>query len=359
MTTPAPAKGLYQQEGKLTWWLRFSRGGKQIRVSLGTRDFGEAVAKAAEIRAGQGPKEIKAKVWETAIAAYTKEKVAKGDFRAGTAGKAASAIKVFARETGAATPDVVTLPMLQSYYETRAKNSEAGARSTIATIQGFLAWGGCLPGRVVYGKAKPEARNVVLTPETINDWIREAKTDRLRFVLYCAGHAGMRAGEIRHSLRSWFDLDRRVISIPAKENEWQTKNSDGREIPISAPFAEFLGSFLAGKDGLLLVGRKGKPWDFRLPLDRHAIAMGRPEVFPHAFRHSWITALCNSGNHTIMQVSSWSGDRIETIEKNYWHKRTETGALDATMAGVKRDEETARQLAQILAAAQVLHSSTY
>jgi integrase len=171
----------------------------------------------------------------------------------------------------------------------------------------------------------------------------------------------MRAGEIRHSCRSWFDLDRRVISIPATAEGWQTKNSDGREIPISAPFAEFLAGFLEEREGLLLVGKKGKPWDFRLPWDRHAAAMGRPEVFPHAFRHSWITALCNSGNHTIMQVSAWSGDRIETIEKNYWHKRTEGGALDATMAGIKKDEETAKQLAAILAAAQgqQLHSSSY
>lgn len=62
-----------------------------------------------------------------------------------------------------------------------------------------------------------------------------------------------------------------------------------------------------------------------------------------------------------MQVSAWSGDRIETIEKNYWHKRTEGGALDATMAGIKKDEETAKQLAAILAAAQgqQLHSSSY
>lgn len=366
MTTPAPAQGIYQQAGKKTWWLRFSRGGKQIRVSLGTRDFAEAVAKAAEIRAGQGPKEIKAKIWETAVAAYCKEKVSRGDFRSGTALRVASAINVFARETGAATPEAVTLAKLQGYYEARAKNSEAGARSTIAAVQGFLSWGNCLPGRVEVSRArKPEARNVVVTPEAINSWIEGAKNDRLRFVLFCAGHAGMRGGEIRNSHRPWFDLARRVIMIPAIEGTWRPKNSTAREIPISAPFASFLSEFLEGKEGLLLVGKQKKPWDFRAPWERHAKAMGREDVFPHAFRHSWITALCNSGNHSIMEVSAWSGDRIETIEANYWHKRAESGALDATMAGVRRSEEEAesrRQLEELLEVAragQQLHPSAY
>ena len=32
-------------------------------------------------------------------------------------------------------------------------------------------------------------------------------------------------------------------------------------------------------------------------------------------RHSWITHLCNCGNHTLQDVVAWSGDTIQTIEK--------------------------------------------
>jgi hypothetical protein len=50
-------KGIYQQAGKQTYWLRWTpvAGGAQIRQSLGTRDLGEAITKAAVIRRTDAP----------------------------------------------------------------------------------------------------------------------------------------------------------------------------------------------------------------------------------------------------------------------------------------------------------------
>lgn len=93
--------------------------------------------------------------------------------------------------------------------------------------------------------------------------------------------------------------------------------------------------------------------------------MGRPEVYPHSFRHSWITALCNSGNHTITEVAAWSGDRLETIEENYWKKTAAKGALDATLSGLRKSTEEAKaranlaELLEVTRAGIPLHPSSY
>jgi integrase len=369
MATLPETKGIYQQ--KLTYWFRYSSGGVQHRVSLGTRDLAEAIGKAAEIRAGKGTSKEGQKIWAKAVEKYLEEKLADNSFRPDTATKVRSCLTVFARESGLRSPSQTTLAVLQAYYDKRRKTSEAGARSTLAQIQAFLAHLRCLPGRVDVARgSKPERREVVLGIEAINEMLEAATDPRLRFVLFCGGHAGMRAGEIKRAQASWFDLRRKVISIPARASleikgkavAWQPKDSEAREIPISAPFLSFLEGYLVGKEGRILVGRQGSLYDFRLPFSKLATACGHPELFPHALRHSWISELCNSGNHSIQEVAFWSGDCIATIEANYWHKRVQGGALDKTVAGVRASEETARQLAEILAAAQggqVLHSSTY
>jgi integrase len=208
--------------------------------------------------------------------------------------------------------------------------------------------------------SKPNARQVVVSLEDANKMIEACQRVDLLFVLFCGFHAGMRAGEIRHSRVAWFDLARGVIAIPAEENQtlpnkrrhgWKTKDGDAREIPISRPFMAFLSGFLASKRGHCLPSKKAKDglWDFRLPFAKFMQEQGRGDVFPHAMRHSWITELTNSGNHTMQEIAAWSGDRLETIEANYWKRKTEAGALDDTLAGIKRPREDREALRAIAA----------
>lgn len=344
-------KGIYLR--KQVYWFRFSLAGSQHRVNLKTRDAAEAIKMAREIRK-KGPQEkrISGKVWGSVIAGYISEKEKAGEFRAGTARKAHSALKVFGERCGAASPDSVTLTQLQKYYDTRRKNSEAGARSTMAVIQAFLSHVGHLPGRVKFAAgSKINSRQVIVDLAMANDWIENCHRDELKFVLFCGFHAGMRAGEIKHSRVGWFDLRRGLIAIPAEErqtlpngkkNLWKTKDGDAREIPLSAEFRTFLGGFMQTRTGHVLKSTRGSAdgiWDFRAPFENFMQKMGRPEVFPHAMRHSWITELTNSGNHSMQEVAAWSGDCLETIESNYWKKKTEAGALDATLAGKRKSEE--------------------
>jgi len=359
MQTISEAKGLYRR--KLTWWFRFSQEGKQHRINLRTHDFSEAVKEAAKIRReGVHHPVLGKKVWNEAINDYLNQKARMGHFRQGTVGRVRSCLTTFVQRSGVVSPSDVKLQDLQSYYNSRRKKSEAGARSTMATIQAFLREIDCLPGRVTYAPgSRAERREATLSISTANKWIDATENDQLRFILFAGFHAGMRTGEIRHCRAGWFDLTGRLLSIPAKETQtlpnkqrtlWESKDRETRTIPLSEPFWSFLLEFLHNRPGHCLRGRRSKNglYDFRLPFARFAQKMGQPEITPHSMRHSWISELCNSGNHSIQEVAAWSGDTLQTIERNYWHKKAEAGALDETVAGVRKTENLVKDISKIL-----------
>ncbi len=303
------------------------------------------------------------RVWGGSIDAYCDRKLKAGKFRPGTVGRVKSTLRVFAAQSECKTPEDVKLSHLEDYYNSRRMKSEAGARSTLATIQAFLADVGLLRERVEFDPgSKPERCEVVVYREDSERWIVAAPRDDLKFVLYCGFHAGMRAGEIRYSRPPWFDLRRGVLTIPAKELQTtpngkrvlcEIKDRESRSIPLTPDFREFLRTFLADCRGHCLVSKLKSDdglYDFRRPFWNLAKKMGRPEVSPHAMRHSWITELCNSGNHSMQEVAAWSGDTLETIERHYWHKKVEPGALDATFAGKRKGAEILEKLDKILAA---------
>ena len=374
---PAPdAKGIYLR--KKTYWLRNIVDGKRYFQNLQTHDYLEAVEKARSLRGILPVGKTAVTAWDKAIDKYLKEKRdgvrpehLRGRrlkrFRDETGRKVRSCIEVFARSVGVNSPALVTLKHLEKYYSERAKKSEAGARSTMATIQAFLDHIQCLPKRLEYSQdRKPEVRNVVVSMDESNLWLEKCQRQDLKFVLYCGFQAGLRSKEIRHSKVSWFDLKRRVLSVPMKETQtlrngkhvWRTKDDDSKNIPISVPFCEFLKGFLAEpKREFCLVSKRSSKtglFDFKAPFEKFAAAMGRPDVFPHAMRHSWISELCNSGNHTIMEVVAWSGDNFETIQKNYWKKRVNPTGLDDTMAGRRSgdDLKEIKKIVQNLGASQ-------
>lgn len=367
------AAGVYRRGD--WFWLRHTVNGEEIRQPLRTQLYEEAITKAKELR-GQVP-DAQAKVkggWDAIIEKYLREKQNPKrppgftgkrwmTFRPGTVVRVRSCLKTFATWSGLPSPSKVTLPKLEAYLERVSKKSKAGGRTTLATINSFLAHVGCLPGRVQLPEKKElERREIVRSIAEGNELIEAAPNDRLRFVLYCGFHAGLRRGEIMHARPPWFQLSRRILRVPRVdelgENRFAVKDSETRDIPLSAAFADFMREFLKGvkPDEYCLQNptkrrSRAGTYDFRRPFSDFVSEAGHPELFPHAMRHSWITELCNSGNHTVQEVASWSGDSLETIEKNYWHKRATPGALDETMRGVRKGSEQAalfREMAEKL-----------
>ncbi len=361
-------KGIYQQ--KRIWWWRFSHGGKQHFKSLSTPHKDEAIAKKKYyLETGLHlTRKVGAKVWPKAIDDYLAEKIAKGKIRKSGEGKVRSALNVFVRHCGKTAPSDVNLEDLQKYYNERRKTSEAGARSSVNTVQAFFSHLGLLQRRVEFvANSRPESRQELATMAEMTSWIdacNEAimkKTKKgkswqeLKFVLFCLANCGMRVGEIQHTCVEWFS--RGLINIPHKQiyrnkdgsiREFKTKDNDARQIPIPEKMREFLATYLKGKKGLVIKSDRSKDgmWDFKRPLAEHMERVGKPDFYPHAFRHSWITAMMNEGK-SIQQVSAWSGDSIQTLERNYWKKKVIAGDTDDVIAGIKKQTEAEKKLEKI------------
>jgi integrase len=378
-------KGIYRKGGKPGLWLRYSFEGFQVRVPLHTRDFAEAIEIAKTLR-GQPPKAKEGDPefgWTKAIDRYLAEKQQAErpagfhgktwrTFRPGTVGKVRSCLVKFANWTGTKAPQQVTKTQLEAYRDLYAKKSLASARTTMAQILAFFEHVGIFHGRIqLPEKRKLERREIVVSIAEGNALIEAAPTDRLRFVLFCGFHAGLRRGEIMHARPFWFQLSRGILRVPRVdeigENRFAVKDSETRDIPLSAAFADFMKRFLEGVKPEEYCLRnptkrrsKDGTYDFRRPFSDFVSVAGHPGLFPHAMRHSWITELCNSGNHSIQEVAAWSGDSLETIERNYWHKRATPGALDETMRGIRKGSEQvemmkqiATQVAQLVAAGKI------
>lgn len=356
--------GLYQKKGKLTWRFTWTdANGIRHNVSTGKRDLTEAIEIAKKLR-GTTPNSAKSNAWTAAVDKYVAEKMA-GKRPAHLAGRrlhkwrksagvrVKSCLNVFAERTGVKKPSDVTIRHLQKYYETRAKNSEAGARSTIATIQAFLDHMGCLRERVRFdADSKPEPRQATISIDVANRWIEDCTRDDLKFVLFCGLHCGMRKGEIMHSRPAWFDLEASppVVKIPGREIqnlrtgkfEWRTKDGESRQVPLSDDFIKFLKVYLPKCKKFCLESTISKDglFDFRVPYERFVAIRKREDMTIHAMRHSWISSLCNSGHASITQIAAWSGDSIETIQNSYWKKRVSPEALTATLTGKKLGQDT-------------------
>lgn len=352
------AQGIYRR--KKGYWLRHTVNGERFFISLKTRDFAEAVVKAKEIR-GHRPVDRPSKTgWQNSIESYLKDKLAGRrpshlagrrlrKFRPGTAGRVRSFLTVFARFTKTESPSHVTMAHLKAYYANRAKNSEAGARSTMNAIQAFLDHVQSLPGRVSYdGERKLESRKALVSVSTFNEWIGKCQNPDLKFIMFCGFQLGLRSSEIKHSRRAWFALEEGIITVPAQEEQilpngerhlWQIKDLEEKKIPLSREFMNFLKDRFVDseRDFCLVSRRKSKTglYDFKRPFTEFVKKQGRSDVTPHTMRHSFITALCNSGNHSVTEIAAMSGDGIETIERNYWKKRVTPGQLDDTLKGVR------------------------
>lgn len=353
----SPDKGIYLQ--RKVYWYRYSFGGRQHFMNLHTTDLADAIQKKRNLieKGALVHSGVMKKAWEKVVDDYLAEKVAKGKIRKAYVGKTKSALMVFQDFCKAKTPAAVSHKNLQDYYDLRRKKSEAGARSSVNTVQSFLNHLGLLHKRVEYvANSRPESRQEIATMEEMNLWIdacndsNERKKNKgkkwqdLKFVLFCLANCGMRAGEVKHACVEWFSKG--LVNIPAKQNyrdkdgtlrEWRTKDNDARQIPIPPKMREFLDQFLKGKKGLVIKSEISKDglWDFKRPLAEHMEKVGRPDFYPHAFRHSWISAMMNDGK-TIQQVSAWSGDSLQTLEKNYWKKKVLAGETDDVITGTKK-----------------------
>jgi site-specific recombinase XerD len=132
--------------------------------------------------------------------------------------------------------------------------------------------------------------------------------------------SGLRVAELCGLRPGDLDLDRRLVTV------WG-KGSKQRQVPLSAPAAEALGSWIEGgrahlandrtpPDALLLnrLGRRLGPRDVRRILDRRAAA----PTNPHALRHTYATHLLDGGAD-LRAVQELLGHADLSTTQHYTH----------------------------------------
>ena len=350
------SKGLYKQKHR--YWYRYWHAGKEHYHNCQTSNLEEAKEEKKRFLASATfGKALAAKSWDKEIEDYIADRRAKGSMKDSTEVGMRSVIQMFQTHCPTvAKPEDVSYADLEKFWTKSRVNSDSTGRTYLVTLQAFLKDRGLLRKRFLIPKtAKIGARETYEKMEVINDWIEQCDDVDLKYVLFCLGHMGMRAGEVRMSHVDWYKDG--ICKIPAKltyktkkgvKKIWSPKNGTGRAIPITPEFQTFLDVYLIDKAGLVIKSKKSKDgtWNFRLPLERFMGEVGSPDFFPHAFRHSWITYLMDTG-YSIQDVSIWSGDRLETLQKHYWKKHTEAGALDVT--GKKKTTKLEQQVEDLQA----------
>jgi integrase len=337
------AKGLYKQKHR--YWYRYWNAGKEHYHNCQTTNLEEAKEeKKRFLASARFGKDLADKSWEKEIEAHISERKAKGTIKPSTEIGVRSVISVFRSKFPKVTrPEDVRYEHLEEFWKKARVDSDSTGKTYLTTFQSFLNERGLLRRRFKIPKtANIGSRDVYEDMEVINKWIEGCKDDRLKYVLFCLGHMGLRSGEIKYSRVEWFrdGLCRIPVKMShklksGKREAWSPKDGEDRQIPLTPEFQAFLKGFLVGKKDLVLQSTKSKSrtWNFRLPFERYMVEVGattkEQKFFPHAFRHSWMTYLMQEG-YSIQQVAMWSGDRIETIQKHYWKKKTEAGSLDVT-----------------------------
>ncbi|MEI6715784.1 MAG: site-specific integrase [Verrucomicrobiota bacterium] len=382
---PKEAKGIFQREGSAHWWLRYTdpKTKKQVRISLETEDYAEAIAKAAKERGiGYYERKPAGVAWADAVKGYLKDKVLGTNncrrMRQRTADNARFVLLQAAEIMGVTSPQQVRIAHLELFYKywqtpaplevnSRRKQkvykrifkkprvvkekppsmrtgSESTARTQTACLQTFLAHIHCLPGRVKFEKDRPLGKKeVTLEQEEVQTLVSSCEREDLLFVLLMGFYQGMRRSEIIAVRPQWISLSKGQITIPATEmqnlavgppREWKTKNGKPRSIPL----APAVRAFFEKRPELLDPNRlfvlhpesasKGYRWDPRKPFE--ALVQRIPKkISMHTMRHTWISHLANHGAFSVGQISAWSGDTLQVIETNYFHGRAPAGALDA------------------------------
>lgn len=328
-----------------TFWLRYSAAGEQVLVSLGTKDYGEAIAKADEIRGRpvENKKTGKTKGGRTLIQVelekYQKGNVQRGDLTQEFADNIGYAVTNFSEVMGITDPAKITSDSLKAYFtEVKRQKTktemEAGKKTkSIATAQTYASrvarFARELGFKVSTPKKMGEApfRDVVIDAETVSDLINGTDDDELKFILQCGFLAGMRRQEISMIRPEWFDFKRKVINIPCPDlvTGWTPKSGRKRTMPLVPEFGEWLKeTFPDWKERKFVMKpekEKGKAkyrYDFRKKFETYA-RKNCPELTPHVMRHTYASGHANNPAVTIAQLSAWTGDRIRTLEKHYLH----------------------------------------
>ena len=328
-------QGLYQRNG--IYQLTFKRNGGRQRKSLGTRDLAEAIEqRRLELSKSLTPRGEG--LLRTAYL-YNEEQLRLGNIQPRSAKELLRLLGDVLRFTQAATLDDLTTTQLQKYFNRisrpRAEGglSPASWNSYAGRLSGFfrdMVAAHRLTRNPMDQVQLPRfnqaacARSNVVEQKAANRLIENCTDPRLKFVLLCGFHCGMRKEEIIEARWGWFDTKTKVASIPMTERKIQKPayppltssliehlQKMKQALPKQPPPTEYILEPL-NKGGL-----SRYRWDFRIPFEKYLKEQGA-QFTAHDMRRSYVTN-CIKNGVKIEILSSWTGDAMRTLEQHYKH----------------------------------------
>jgi integrase len=161
---------------------------------------------------------------------------------------------------------------------------------------------------------KPNVRRVVIDEATFARLV-EAAGKELRPILVMAYDTGMRKGEILGLRWSQLDLEAGTVRLGAED----TKTSKARTVYLTARAKEAIQQLPRdeGSEHVFVSSRTGKGWvNIDRPFAEARAAMGRPDIWFHDLRRSFVTNARRRGVPESV-VMKMSGHRTRSVFDRY------------------------------------------
>jgi len=141
------------------------------------------------------------------------------------------------------------------------------------------------------------------------------------------GYCGLRSGEAENARWEWIDWGKRLFTV-TQTADFQTKGKKNRTMPLFDSWARWLepirqdSGYIYQPETTAITPGYGRTIEYRRAF-RQVCKMtgcvdreGKPTIYPHLFRHSWITNMLHLGvdDH---ELADWSGHSSLWIQQEY------------------------------------------
>lgn len=336
MAKRTPATGI-RLHGK-TYYLNVTREGKRHWINLETKDFSEAVKKAAQIRSNP---ELLAPLGITAeIEKFIAYQLRMQEYTEHTARTKKNKLKLLAAFLPEhASVRSITTTQLQNWHDTLLETVETSTiHGYMMAARAFLRWGQEVAklrhtqpmNGVRLVKSEGRARSAFCTYEQRDKLIAECEDAELKFILFCGFHGGLRLNEIIQARPFWFDLPGKRLVL-RQTATMKFKDREERTIPMTVAFHAYLKQFGLHDPFMIKPDVEQGRWLYRYDPRTKFMAYMRdkklPWVTPHVMRHTFASLLVSAGE-SIYKVAVWMGDNVDTVQKHYGHLAPDNGGIE-------------------------------
>jgi integrase len=333
-------KGLYRMPNSQYWWFRYNQDGQRFAVSLKTPDEALAITRARAILAegllasnrympnepAPRKREIHGLIDKYLAEAQSRNKK---PLRAVTAETRKYILKKFCADMAIErVGDITGYKISQWLEKLKDEGKSQDTRWTYGErLRNFIKFLApkYLPSGVLDGFELPEpspiGRSNWVRKEDVAKTIEAATEPELKFILFCAFHAGLRRNEISEMRVGWFDLEQKLLHV-TNDEAFTSKDRDNRVIPMTDSFHDFAKTFLAGREPgeYVLAPEKTTKGKAKYRFDcskrvRTHFTNCKVKATLHDARRSFASNRVSDGV-SIYKVAAWLGDGLEVVAKS-------------------------------------------